>query len=129
MGLDLDHLRPAYKREGDSNLEFLSVENLSKVPDYLERHANFVVDVDLEEYGIERRIYFDSKGYQRKGMQKSFYTDFKNNGIYIDLQSVVKAYTYLEADHISSLTNLQLNFQNNFIDNFIEGESIFIVSW
>ena len=59
----------------------------------------------------------------------SFYSDFKNDGIYCDLQSVKKAYNYLKADHISTLAELQSNFQKSFIDNFIEGESIFHINW
>jgi hypothetical protein len=62
-------------------------------------------------------------------MSGKFYSDFQNDGIYYDLQSVKKAYHYLEGDHISSKQELQINFQKNFIDNFVEGESIFLISW
>jgi hypothetical protein len=62
-------------------------------------------------------------------MSGKFYSDFGNDKLYFDLQSVIKAYQYLEADHISTLVELQANFQKNFIDNFEEGESIFHISW
>ena len=129
MGLDIMHLTPVKKGNSNSILEFISLEDLSHSPDYLERHTNLVVDLDLDEYGIEKGIYFDSKGYQRKGVQGRFYSDFENDRVYFDLQSVLKAYNYLAADHISTLPDLQHNFQQNFIDNFIEGESIFVAGW
>lgn len=129
MGLDLGHLTPIQKVDDNNVLEFLSLDTLADSPGYITRNEKFIIVLDLAEYGIEKGMYFDSKGYQRKGMQKEFYSDFKNDGIYFDLPSVVKAYGYLVADHISTLTELQLNFQQKFIDNFIEGESVFIVSW
>jgi hypothetical protein len=62
-------------------------------------------------------------------MSSRFYKDFQNDKPYFDLHTVKKAYQYLEADHISSLEELQWNFQKNFIENFVEGESIFFASW
>jgi hypothetical protein len=69
------------------------------------------------------------KGYQWKGMSRKFYEDFQNSRPYFDLQTVQKAYAYLEADHISTLDKLQRNFQQNFIATFVEGESLFFASW
>ncbi|MBY0477273.1 MAG: hypothetical protein K2Q24_06480 [Chitinophagaceae bacterium] len=129
MGLDLHHLTPTHQSENDNFLEYLSLGDLSDSPDFIARHANFLVDKILDEDGIEKVIFFNIKGYQRKGMRKAFYNDFKNDGIYFDLPSVLKAYNYLEADHINTLEELQRNFQQNFIDNFVNGESIFCVSW
>lgn len=129
MGLDLQHLTPVHQGNNENLLDYLSLEDLSDSPDYIARHASSFVDKDFDEYGIEKVIFFEKKGYQRKGMGDSFYSDFKNDGIYFDLQSVIRAYNYLEADHISTLTELQHNFKQNFIDNFVDGESIFRVSW
>ena len=41
----------------------------------------------------------------------------------------MKAYNYLQGDHINSLADLKRNFQANFIDNFVEGRSVFVVSY
>jgi hypothetical protein len=125
MGLDLDHLKPVHHESND----YFSIKELSTIPGYVEHQKQFIVEKDFDEFGKENVIYFKSEGSQRKGMRFSFYSDFKNGGIYCDLQSVKKAYNYLEADHISTLAELQSNFQKSFIDNFIQGESIFQVSW
>jgi len=92
-------------------------------------NRQFIVDKDCEEFGVSKVIYFQQEGYQRKGMNSKFYSDFENDKLYFDLESLRKAYNYLEADRINSLKELQQNFQENFIDNFIEGKSIFQVSW
>ncbi len=125
MGLDLDHLKPVHHESNN----YLSIHELRTLPEYVEHQKHFIVEKDFDEFGKENVIYFKSVGSQRKGMGFSFYSAFKNDGIYCDLQSVKKAYNYLEADHISTLAVLQSNFQKSFIDNFIEGESIFQVSW
>jgi hypothetical protein len=82
---------------------------------------------------VEKRnvnvIYFKEIGYQRKGMSSKLFKDFENEKPYLDLDTVKKVCKYLQADHISSLEELQQNFQKNFIDNFIEGESVFYASW
>jgi hypothetical protein len=74
-------------------------------------------------------IYFKELGFQRKGMNSKFYKDFENGKPYLDIETVKIACKYLQADHISSLEELQQNFQKNFIDSFVEGESIFYASW
>ena len=129
MGLDLSHLTPILKKDNDNSVTYFNLEELSILPGYVEQHQQLIVDRDFDEFGKEKVVHFKTKGYQRKGMNSSFYTDFKNDGFYCDLQSVKNAYNYLEADHISTLAELQLNFQKTFIDNFVEGESIFSVSW
>ncbi len=129
MGLDLSHLVPTEKISDDKILDHFAVEELSVFPGYVERHGHLIVEKDYGEFGKDNVIYFESKGYQRKGMSGKFYSDFGNDKLYFDLQSVIKAYQYLEADHISTLTELRENFQKNFIDNFVEGESIFHISW
>ena len=129
MGLDLQHLKPAYQNKKEETLEYLSLHELSQSPDYLIRNVDFLVDKEFDVDEIKKVIYFHQVGYQRKGMKGSFYKDFKNDGLYFDLESLHRAYSYLEADHISSLSELQHNFQNNFIDNFVVGESIFNISW
>ena len=129
MGLDLNHFAPVIKNTENGYLDYFELEQLSGYPEYIELHSRFIVEKDFDEFGKSKVIYFQSKGYQRKGMNGRFYTDFGNDSLHFDLQSVKNAYHYLERDHISSLEELQENFQKNFIDNFTEGESIFFVSW
>lgn len=129
MGLDLQHLKPAHQNKKEETLEYLSLHELSQSPDYLIRNVDFLVDKEFDVDDIKKVIYFHQAGYQRKGMKGSFYKDFKNDGLYFDLESLHRAYSYLEADHISSLSELQHNFQKNFIDNFVVGESILNISW
>jgi hypothetical protein len=126
MGLDLSHVVPNPKTS--EPLDYFTVAELGTSPGYLERHHAFVVEVDAEEANT-RGIYFREKGYQRKGMNRKFYQDFENGRPYFDLPSVQKAYEYLQADHISTLEELQQNFQQHFLDNFVEGESLFFASW
>ena len=129
MGLDIRHFVPTGNIPGDKVLAYFTVEELSIFQGFAERHNQLIVEKDFDEFGKDNVIYFESKGYQRKGMSGKFYSDFENDKLYFDLQSVIKAYKYLEADHISTLAELQENFQKNFIDNFVEGESIFHISW
>jgi hypothetical protein len=129
MGLDLQHFKPTHPNKKEEILDYLSLDELSRSPDYLIKNANFIVDKEFGVNEIKKVIYFHEVGYQRKGMKASFYKDFKNDSEYFDLESLHRAYSYLEADHISSLQELKQNFQKNFIDNFIVGESIFTISW
>lgn len=129
MGLDIRHFAPIENISGDKVPDYFTVEELSIFQGFVERHNQLIVEKDFDEFVTGNVIYFESKGYQRKGMSDKFYSDFGNDKLYFDLQSVIKAYQYLEADHISTLVELQNNFQENFIDNFVEGESIFHISW
>jgi hypothetical protein len=129
MGLDLSHFVPTENASDDKVLDYFTVDELNVFQGYVERHNQFIIEKDFDELGKDNVMYFESKGYQRKGMSGKFYSDFGNDKLYFDLQSVIKAYQYLEADHISKLAELQDNFQKNFIDNFVEGESIFHISW
>jgi hypothetical protein len=127
MGLDLWHFSPTLPKNGLE--DYFTVDELNLNPEFLQRHHQLIVEKDFEEYGKSQVIYVQIKGYQRKGVKSSFYSDFKNDGVYFDLDDVLKAFSYLKADHISKLSDLEENFQSHFIDNFIEGESIFHVSW
>jgi hypothetical protein len=128
MGLDLRHVVRSYKTPEVEELDYFTKEELRHSPEFLSRNISFLVEKEVE--GIETQVlYFKEKGYQRKGMSSRFYKDFQNDKPYFDLYTVKKAYQYLEADHISSLEELQWNFQKNFIENFVEGESIFFASW
>ena len=129
MGLDLSHWKPIRHVGHEEADAYFSIDELSTLPGYIEQHRQFIVEKDLDEYGKVDVIYFKSEGSQRKGMAFSFYSNFSNDGIYCDLKSVKKAYSFLQADQSNKLSALQSNFQKNFIDNFIEGESIFHVSW
>lgn len=71
-------------------------------------------------------IYFEEVGYQRKGMNMSFYSEFVNCKPYFYKADVVKAASYLDIDHRPEVIKY---FPAQFIDNFIEGESIFFASW
>jgi hypothetical protein len=73
-------------------------------------------------------IYWATKGYQRKGMNGYFYNDFKNDKLYFDKATAIRASRYLSPPSIYG-EKLKTHFQENFIDNFIEGESIFFASW
>ena len=129
MGLDISHIVPTFKPSVSQIVNCFEINDINAPPGYLEQNSRFIVEKDFEEFGKSDVIYFEKKGYQRKGMSRKFYSDFRNDGFYFDLPSIKKAYQYLEGDHINSLKELQENFQKNFIDNFIEGESIFFVSW
>ena len=129
MGLDICHLTPIQKVGDNHALEFLSLENLADSPGYITRNEKFIVDSKSEKDGIEKGMFFDLKGQQRKGMRREFFSDFENDRIYFELQIAAVLYGYLSADHVNTLVELQLNFQLNFIDNFVEGESVFVVSW
>lgn len=126
MGLDLYHLAPT--RNASEGFYF-TIGELNTCKDYVERHEQFIIEEDLDEASESEVIYFESKGYQRKGVKAEFFTCFENDKPYFNMQDVIKAYRYLDADHINTLSKLQENFKENFIDNFEEGESIFFVSW
>ena len=129
MGLDLSHIVPTFKPSEGESLNYFEIKDINASSAYLEQNSRFIVEMDFEEFGKSEVIYFEKKGYQRKGMNRRFYSDFRNDGFYFDLPSIKKAYQYLDGDHINSLVELQENFQKNFIDNIIEGKSIFFVSW
>jgi hypothetical protein len=128
MGLDLSHIKPIKIIDEDKFYDYFTIEELSNFPYYIAKHLDFIVDKDFEEYEIEKVIYFEEIGYQRKSVNKNFHSDFVD-GIYLDLETVKKAFNYLEPKYKFELEDLQSNFQTNFIDNFEEGESIFWVSW
>jgi hypothetical protein len=122
MGLDVSHVVPCPKTA--EPIDYFTVAELGRMPGFVERHHPLVVERD-EEDAHTKGIYFAEKGHQRKGMNRQFYQDFENGKPYFDLPSVQKAYDYLEADHISTLGELQQNFQQHFV----EGESLFFASW
>jgi hypothetical protein len=128
MGLDVSHVVPSLDTSKDGLLEYFTIEELSAFPDYIERHNHLIVEKEEDE-GKVSVIYFKELGFQRKGMNSKFYKDFENGKPYLDIETVKKACKYLQADHLSSLKELQQNFQKNFIDSFVEGESIFYASW
>lgn len=129
MGLDLLHYVPMIKLEAEDSADYIEIDDLSSFPEYIERHGRFITEKDFEEYGKSKVIYFETKGYQRKGMSVEFFLDFKNDELHFDLQSIERAYEYLKQDHINTLEELQRNFQENFINNFVEGKSLFLISW
>ena len=79
-------------------------------------------------YSKKKVIYYESIGYQRKGMNPKFYEDFNNCKLYLRKEHVLKASQYLDVDDQWGPT-LNQDFKESFIDNFIEGESIFFASW
>lgn len=102
MGLDLSHSVPSLKPAEFEVLDYFTVEELSISPDFIERHKDLLVEIDDEELKM-KGLYLKDKGYQRKGMSSKFYEDFECGRPYFDLQSVEKAYEYLEADHIKHI--------------------------
>jgi len=128
MGLDISHIVPSSNTPEDGLLEYFTLEELSAFRDYIERHKHLIVEKEEEE-GKVAVIYYKELGCQRKSMNSKFYKDFENGKPYLDIETVTKAFKYLQADHISSLEELQQNFQKNFINTFVEGESIFYASW
>ena len=125
MGLDLNHLIPSKIK----TLDYFTLDDLKNIDGYVKRHSPMIMDNEYSDIENEKIIFFESKGYQRKGMSSKFFLDFTNDTLYFHLDNVMEAYSYLEDDHINTLSALQQNFQINFIDNFVEGESVFYVSW
>ena len=125
MGLDLNHFIPSKIK----TLDYFTLDDLKNIDGYVKRHSPMIMDNEYSDIENEKIIFFESKGYQRKGMSSKFFLDFTNDTLYFHLDNVMKAYTYLEDDHINTLSALHQNFQINFIDNFVEGESVFYVSW
>lgn len=74
-------------------------------------------------------IFYETNGFQRKGMNERFYKDFENCKNYFDIKTVQKASLYLEPSRGESMEELEMSFKESFIDNFIEGKSIFFASW
>jgi hypothetical protein len=98
MGLDLSHFVPVIKKEDDDEyLDYIEVAELVTTSKYLEQNNDFITEKYFED-GIRQVIYVRQIGYQRKGMSYKFYSDFKNDKIYFDLEDVKSAYEYLEAD-------------------------------
>jgi len=128
MGLDISHAVPSVKNSNVEELDYFTIEELGANRGFIERYTHLLVEKE-DEFAKTEILYFAEKGYQRKGMNPKFYEDFENDKLYFDLQTVLKAYQYLKADHVNSLEELQLNFKKNFIENFVEGESIFFASW
>lgn len=126
MGLDLTHIIPTHPDK--NNLNFFQVDDIDLPDWYIEKFSQYII---MSDYGGEKTvlIYFQEKGYQRKGMHSDFYRDFKNDALYLDLATVMKAYEYIEDVNSEYCSVLKSNFKTNFIDNFIEGESLFFVSW
>ena len=125
MGLDLNHFIPSKIK----TLDYFTLDDLKNIDGYVKRHSPMIMDNEYSDIENEKIIFFESKGYQRKGMSSKFFLDFTNDTLYFHLDNVMEAYSYLEDDHINTLSALQQNFQINFIDNFVEGESVFYVSW
>jgi hypothetical protein len=74
-------------------------------------------------------LYWATKGYQRKGMNRHFYEDFENCKLYFDKALVLKACSCLEPTWGNDYEELKAHFRSNFVDNFVEGESVFLGSW
>ena len=128
MGLDINHFVPANFSD-ETSFNYFEITAFTSSPLYLSLNSKFIKKKDFGIHGFSDVIYFESKGYQRSGMNTTFYDNFTNDMIYFNLNSVIKAYQYLKGNNVISLLELQENFQRNFINNFVEGQSIFHVSW
>ena len=71
-------------------------------------------------------LYFSEVGHQRKCMSDQFYTDYKNDHLYLDLKDFENLLQYV-AQH--ECPDAYRNIQQYFIDNYEEGKSILSVSW
>ena len=71
-------------------------------------------------------VYYETIGYQRKGMNRRFYKDFESGKLnYFVLDKVtLEMYrdTYVEDD-------MKEHFQENIINSFVEGETVVTFSW
>ena len=128
MGLDVRHVKPSPKNDSVLELDYFTFDELKNNPEFVDRYSHLFVEID-DDPGKIKVLYFTEKGYQRKGMNRNFYKDFVNDKLYFNQLEVEKAFQYLNADHINSLEDFQLNFKKNFIESFIEGESVFFASW
>ena len=86
MGLDISHSIPVYKTSPEEMSDYFTVEELSDCPHYLQRHSRFICGIADEEGTCKKVICFLNVGNQRKGMKRSFYTDFQNGKVYMDLE-------------------------------------------
>ncbi|WP_142685421.1 hypothetical protein [Chitinophaga polysaccharea] len=77
-------------------------------------------------YSKRKVIYYQEAGYQRKGMDRKFYSDFGNYQLYFSKDDVINAERYLDTDFRPDVAD---HFKTSFIDNFVEGESVFYPSW
>ncbi len=127
MGLDICHVKPSAKTT--ETIEYFTLDELTQNPDFLENHRHLITIIDDGDGEQIPCIYYADKGYQRKRMAAHFFDVFENNKLYFDLDTVIKAKQFIEANADENQEEIEQAFQTGFIDNFIEGESVFFISW
>lgn len=112
------HLDPAARSVIDSQIR----DNTDPASPYI-----FSIQISYP-VAFSRRlvVYHQEIGYQRKGMNRQFYTDFGNCQLYFRHADVQRAARYLDIDYRPDVAE---HFKNFFVDNFVEGESIFFPTW
>jgi hypothetical protein len=125
MGLDIRHVKPCFKEEAEV-LDYFVSEEISANNQFFQKYLHLLTKAENEDFFV---IYFKEVGYQRKGMNKKFISEFENEKLYFSKDDVIKAYHFIEPNSNYSLQELQDYFKDHFIENFIEGESVFFISW
>lgn len=126
MGLDICHVKLVLPSA--STLDYLLVEDFRSNPLFLEGYISLIREIG-EFPDVDKVIYYEEKGYQRKSVAPGFLKAFENGKLYFLKEHVVRAKDFLKADSPVSQLLLEQRFQRDFIDNFIEGESIFFADW
>ncbi len=126
MGLDVYHVKPV--QPSASTFDYLFVKDFESNPSFLKPYTEFITNVG-ELPDVDQGIYYEEKGYQRKGVAPGFLKAFENGKLYFRKEDVVRVKAFLKIDNPVSQLLLEQRFQRDFIDNFVEGESIFFVDW
>lgn len=126
MGLDLLHVKPSEIIV--NNCDYFTMDEFETNRSFILKYIDSLKFIKDEDGNENQVLYFIEKGYQRKGMNESFYKIFQNEKLYFEISDVQKALTFINPKYNNEV-NLFKTFQKDFIDNFIEGESIFFASW
>ncbi|AUC15548.1 hypothetical protein BTO06_10515 [Tenacibaculum sp. SZ-18] len=70
--------------------------------------------------------YFKEIGYQRKGMDSTFYNFYENESFYCQLENFQKL---LDFNHPNNHMYQEGNIQKHFLNSYIKGKSILHIDW
>jgi hypothetical protein len=126
LGLDIYHVKLSARTS--ATVDYFLTGDFEDNPSFLKRYSSLITSVG-EGPDIDKVIYYEEKGYQRKGVAAGFINVFENNKLYFQKEDVIRVKSFLKAENDASQALLEQRFQENFIDNFIEGESIFFINW
>ena len=122
---DLDVLCETY----DGNKATMRVRN---------RNTNQEFDIDLNKVPTKgvpiKVIYYNEVGYQRKGLNPKFYSDYREGkiGYFVWTKAELERYKDEYCDdtpYFEGRENAKDDFQHNIIDKFTEGEDCVIFDW